>query len=209
MMLKSLTRRVLILLVGLGLASATLFSIGCDGDSSESIVRNVTLLVSGFYQNGGNPIPQNQTGNPVTSLNLAQSGDQLSAKDNNGHLFKGSIGRATESEASFTLTGKTTAGQDVTISGTIKVAVDSTEGVMQGTWLEPSIAAPLFARATVPQNTQITNNNSSTTNGSGSATNGNSSSTNSSSTTTNGDDSVEVNFVTQLPPTTFDFSRIW
>jgi len=134
--------------------ASTLFFVGCEGDSAETLIRNVILQVAGFYipVEGATTIPGDNTGNPVTSLDLRQNGDQIEAIDNNGIIFKGTLGRVTEESASFTLNGQTTAGQEVTISGTISVGVGETDADMRGTWIEPTLFSPVAAQATVPQN---------------------------------------------------------
>jgi len=71
--------------------ASTLFFVGCEGDSAETLIRNVILQVAGFYipVEGATTIPGDNTGNPVTSLDLRQNGDQIEAIDNNGIIFKG------------------------------------------------------------------------------------------------------------------------
>jgi hypothetical protein len=127
---------------------------GCNSDSAERIYREVALLVSGFYVpvEGNGTIVAGNTGAAVTSLNLRQAGDQLEGVDNNGVVFRGTIGRASEDAASFTLVGQTTAGEKVTISGNIQVPVGSGDATMRGTWIEPSVFGAVAARASVPVN---------------------------------------------------------
>jgi hypothetical protein len=161
----------------------TLLFLGCEGDSSESIIRNVLLNVSGLYRppSGNTTIVSGNTGAPVTQLDLRQTGDKLEAIDNNNLIFKGSIGRATEEQAGFTLNGQTTAGQGVTISGTITVPSGTGDGTMQATWIEPSLFAQLYAEASVPVNDPVSTNGTDgtdgvttngTDNGNGTVTNG-------------------------------------
>jgi hypothetical protein len=73
-------------------------------------------------------------------LNLRQSGDQLEAIDNNGIVFNGTLSDSTLSSgtatANFELDGQTTAGQSVTISGSLFGS--GTSGIMKGTWIEPN-----------------------------------------------------------------------
>lgn len=143
------------------LATISVLIIGCSGDSGETLIRNVVLKVSGHYTNGGGPLPGSQTGNKTTAMNVRQTGDQIEATDNNGLIFKGTIGQATETEGSFTLNGRTTAGQDVTISGTFSVPEGSTDGTMRGTWIEPSLTASFIGFATVPTNSPDSSGSSS------------------------------------------------
>jgi len=127
---------------------------GCEGDSGESIVRNLELDVTGFYSHPteGSTLVSENTGAPITSLQLRQIGDQLEAVDNNNVIFKGTIGNASEDTASFTLEGSTTVGQSATIAGSISVPVGSSEGTMRGTWIEPSLFSTVYGTATVPTN---------------------------------------------------------
>jgi hypothetical protein len=130
---------------------------GCEGDSAETLVRNIAFQVSGIYRNPGDSnngkLVSNNTGSPVTQMDLRQTGDQLEAIDNNGLIFKGTIGNASDTEGSFTLEGQTTAGQPATLSGSIrKSSGDSTEAEMRGTWIEPSLFGTVVGVATVPPN---------------------------------------------------------
>jgi hypothetical protein len=132
-------------------------TIGCEGDSAETLVRNIEFLISGIYRNRGDSnngkLVSNNTGSPVTQLNVRQTGDQLEAIDNNGLIFKGTIGNASDTEGSFTLEGQTTAGQPATISGVIrKSSGSSTEAEMRGTWIEPSLFGTVVGVASVPPN---------------------------------------------------------
>lgn len=125
----------------------------CEVGSSDSVTRNVGLDVSGFYQHPNHPAQKlvaENTGLAVTSLSLNQTGDQLEARDNNGSSFSGTIGEASDSSASFTLEGQTTAGQSATISGTI--TVDGGNATMRGTWIEPSLYSTVYGVGTVPTN---------------------------------------------------------
>ncbi len=128
---------------------------GCDGDSAETIVRTLTINVTGFYgpEEGREVIVEGHTGPPITRLNVRQFGDRLEAVDNHGAIYRGTIGQAADAIASFTLKGKNGVGQDVTISGTITVPVGSSDATMRGTWIEPSTYGAIAARATVPVNT--------------------------------------------------------
>jgi hypothetical protein len=130
---------------------------GCEGDSAETLVRNIAFQVSGIYRNPGDSnngkLVSNNTGSPVTQMDLRQTGDQLEAIDNNGLIFKGTIGNASDTEGGFTLDGQTTAGQPATISGVIrKSSGSSTEAEMRGTWIEPSLFGTVVGVASVPPN---------------------------------------------------------
>lgn len=146
-MISALNTTSLILgcLVGVGLLC------GCEVGSSDSVTRNVGFDVTGFYQHPNYPAQKlvaENTGSPITSLSLNQTGDQLEARDNNGIVFSGTIGDASDSSASFTLEGETTAGQSATISGTI--TVDGGNATMRGTWIEPSLYSTVYGIGTVP-----------------------------------------------------------
>jgi len=129
--------------------------LGCNGDSAEGIVRNVGLVVEGFYvhSNPDSFLVERTSGAPVRSLNLRQSGDQLEGVDNNGILFKGTVGQVfDETRASFNLEGRSTSGEPASIAGTIDVEVGGTTATMRGTWIEPTLASTVFGVATVPTN---------------------------------------------------------
>lgn len=140
------------------LASTTLY-MGCKIDSADSVIRNVRINVAGLYQGetgeANNRVMSQHTGAAITQLNVVQDGDRLQAVDNNGLIFRGTIGNATggsgvgatDSSASFTLEGQTTAGAEGIISGTISVADDV--ATMRGTWAEPSLFGNVLATASV------------------------------------------------------------
>jgi hypothetical protein len=83
-------------------------------------------------------------------MNLMQTGSRLQGVDNNNRVFKGSISRATASQATFLLDGSTTAGAAGKITGTIDVS--GTTATMRGTWIENGIAGSVYGQATVPTN---------------------------------------------------------
>ncbi|MGA0368646.1 MAG: hypothetical protein ACO3N7_04265, partial [Kiritimatiellia bacterium] len=76
-----------------------------------------------------------------------QSGDRLSAVDNTGAPWAGSIGRAEGNIATFTLDGSTSAGAAVVLTGTI--VVNGSSASLSGTWIEPSLRSAASAEATV------------------------------------------------------------
>lgn len=130
---------------------------GCETDSSESVSRNLSVDVTGYYSGNlsGGRIIEQSSGAAITSLDLRQGGDRLEAYDNNGEIFKGTIGQVDGERASFTLEGKTTAGVAGTISGYIDISGSS--ATMSGTWFEPSMSSRVAASATVaePSNLSI------------------------------------------------------
>ena len=163
------------LLFPLALLGVVLISAGCNVQSGNDAVRTISASISGFYTNpdGGRMVTQN-TGNTVTQMNVTQQGDQLTAIDNNGNIFRGTIGRADESTATFELRGQTTTGQPVTISGNF--VINGTTGTMQGTWIEPSLFGSIFGQATVDANpipAPVTNAGTGTNTNTGTGTNTN------------------------------------
>lgn len=135
---------------------------GCEG-SSTSTHRNVNINVQGIYTHpDGHPVART-SGQPVTSLNLMQTGDRLQAFDNNNVLFKGSIGQVfsdSTPRASITLEGASTTGAKATIAGTIEVS--GSKGVLRGQWIEDSMYSTVYGEANGPSAT--TNSPSPSTN---------------------------------------------
>jgi hypothetical protein len=135
------------------LVTASFFLISCDGDSAETAIRDIVLRISGVYRHpdAGSTLVSQNTGNPITQLDLRQTGDQLEAIDNNGGIFKGTIGQESDTQGSFTLDGQTSVGQPATIAGTINKSGDNL-AEMRGTWIEPSLFGTVFGVAIVPSN---------------------------------------------------------
>lgn len=125
----------------------------CDISSSGSATRNVPIVVEGFYARAnGEAIVSRTSGAPVRNLNLRQSGDQLEAIDNNGIVFRGTIGQVIEgSRASFTMEGRSTSGNRATLTGNFNVS--GSVSTMSGSWIEDMLVGQLFATAQVPTNT--------------------------------------------------------
>jgi hypothetical protein len=144
------------LLAAIAGITATLLLVGCEIDSAESSTRNVDILVSGFYEHPSGRLVDQNTGNPILSMDLRQTGDQLEGIDNNGNIFKGTIGQVDGTLATFNIDGMTTAGADGTISGSIEVSstegTGTDDGIMRGTWIEPTITSTVYGEATVPEN---------------------------------------------------------
>lgn len=136
--------------IGLYLAAMTVLLTGCDIDSAENAARNPGINVEGFYVGQGDgPVVPTTSGAPVLNMNLTQNGDQLQVIENNGIIFRGSLGQVVDTRASFTLTGRATSGQEVTISGTF--TVNGTTSSMQGSWIEPTLVSTVFGTATVAE----------------------------------------------------------
>lgn len=145
-----------ILLFGVAVLIMACFT-GCEIDSSEGVTRNLTLDVTGFYTGNlsDSKLIQQVSGAPIRSLDLRQNGDRLEAYDNNGLIFRGTIGQVNGTRATFTLEGPTTSGVQGTLSGYIDVSGDS--ATMNGTWFEPSLSSRVSGSATVsePQSLSI------------------------------------------------------
>ena len=144
------------------LLSIALF-IGCEVSSPTDVQRNVGANFTGFYTRTGSSnetvdiVVGHHSGASILSLDLRQNGDRLEAIDNHNIIFKGSVGDFINPVASFTLEGHTTAGNKATISGTLTASggtssnsSGSTEGTMQGTWIEDSLFATVRAEASIP-----------------------------------------------------------
>ena len=134
----------------------------CSIEDSDSTVRAVPVNFSGFYSNNNNAITTQNSGNTVTSLDLIQNGDGLEGIDNNGHVFRGTLGQvASDNSATFTLEGRTTANQSVIINGTL--SGEGTSATMRGSWIEPSLFGAVFATATINPIDDGDNNETNTT----------------------------------------------
>ena len=162
-----LMRGVAILLGGLLTLAAGSLLTGCEVGSADEVIAGAGNNFSGLYldPNGGHLVSQN-SGSPVDSLNLQQNGDQIQAVDNNNRVFSGTVDEAgTNANASFNMTGQTTAGAAVTVSGTLQK--NGTTATMTGIWAEPSLYGSVYGRATVeasPTNQPpVTNTNTTVT----------------------------------------------
>jgi hypothetical protein len=128
------------------LGSLFLLTGGCEISDGDETVREVSISVSGSYRNP-NGIPERQSGATITQLTLSQNGDQLSAVDNEGTRWTGTIGRASESLATLNLRGRTTTGVEVIITGSIQV--EGTTATLTGVWVEPALTSEVNASASV------------------------------------------------------------
>lgn len=164
-------RMFTVILFSLLLVSSLVF-LGCEVGNSDSAVREIGVDFTGFYDSTGTSndfVSPANSGARVKSFNLRQNGDQLEAIDNNNIVFHGSVGDSSGSSgtgtSSFQLEGQTTAGQPVTISGTLSGANtsgNSATAIMDGTWIEPNIYAHILGDAVI--NPITTNSPSPTTN---------------------------------------------
>jgi hypothetical protein len=120
---------------------------GCEVGSPDTLEATANGDFSGRYANGSSRMVDNNSGNAINTLALNQSGNQLQAVDNNGILFKGTLGDILNSSASFTLNGVTTAGQTVAINGTLRAS--GTTATMTGIWVEPGVYSSIYGTATI------------------------------------------------------------
>ena len=135
---------------------------GCEVGSPNDVVAGANGNFSGTYAGSSNGVlVVNNSGNAVTSLTVSQTGNQLQAVDNNGLLFKGTIGDILSSSsgsssntttsgtasATFTLNGATTAGQTVSINGTLSAS--GSTGRMTGIWSEPGVYGSISGTASI------------------------------------------------------------
>ena len=134
---------------------------GCEVGSVDDVVPSSSGNFSGLYAGpSGSPLVAHNSGNAVNSLNLSQYGNQLQAVDNNGILFKGTLGDIVNSSATFSLDGTSTAGAQANISGTLHASGSTAS--MVGTWTEPSIYSAVNGTASItpiPTNSPVTNTN--------------------------------------------------
>jgi hypothetical protein len=127
-------------------AAFLLLTTGCEISDGDETVREVSISISGSYRNAGG-IPERQSGATITQLTLSQNGDQLTAIDNEGTRWTGTIGRATNALATVNLRGLTTTGVEVVITGTINI--EGTTATLTGLWVEPALTAEVNATASV------------------------------------------------------------
>ena len=143
--------------------AALFWTVGCDIDSTDSTTAlvsdnegNVTNY-SGLYMNtedgstngyGALVFPEGkQSGAVLIWLRLLQYGSVLEGYDSAGLTWSGSISVQNGGAASFSLQGRTTAGQSVDVAGTLSYA--DQKSTMDATWIEPAFAGSIFAQATV------------------------------------------------------------
>jgi len=149
------SRQLAVAVLGFAICFSSLLMLSaCSVDSADSVIRSVDGNVNGVYRNDEGEFVSRNSGAKVTQLDLRQDGDQLQAIDNNGIVFRGTIGNVVENIASFNLDGSTTAGNSVTISGNIEIG--GGEGIMRATWIESAFFSTVFGRAIGPsQNTNV------------------------------------------------------
>lgn len=128
--------------------------VGCEtgytnGSSGGGLGGNFTGL---YTSPTGGVMVANSSGNPVTFLNLTQSGLQLSAVDNNGVSYQGTLSAVNTTSATFTLQGGTT-----TITGSLLAS--GAIGTLTGTWIETSISSTIYGTATITTFSTTTSTN--------------------------------------------------
>ena len=147
-------------LLSLALCSTALLYLGCEIDSADEFLRNVTTDFTGFYDNpnGGNLVEKN-SGEAITTLDLRQTGDRLEAVDNNGSIWRGTLGEVRNGTTTFSMDGRTTDGTEGTFSGTLSSSdggtsasgtTASVQGTMQGTYIEFDRFSTFYGTATIP-----------------------------------------------------------
>jgi len=144
--------------------TAFVFLAGCDIDSVDStsaVLSNgdgTIFNFSGLYmnpQNDGSILPivfpnegnHKPTGEIITSLRLLQYGSVLEGYDSAGLTWYGSISTLQGTTATFSLSGRTTLGSSVEISGTMNYA--DQQSTLNATWIEPAYYGNIIATATV------------------------------------------------------------
>lgn len=110
---------------------------------ADSNTNGVPLPI--VYPNTGSSRP---SGELLTSLRLLQYGSVLEAFDSANQTWNGSINSLQGANASFTLSGRTTAGVAVEIAGTMTYSDENS--TMNASWVEPNYFGTLYAQASVP-----------------------------------------------------------
>lgn len=131
---------------------------GClDSSSGSNLVREVGLNVAGLYagQNGANLV-SNTSGDPVSQMNIRQSGSELTGIDNNGNIYRGNVTRVDGESAGFVMQGIASSGAEVTMNGAFNVSGDTS--TMTGRWIEPAILASINGSSFVPGRSDDTDN---------------------------------------------------
>lgn len=173
------------LALALALPLAALAIAGCDvgsTDSTTSVMSDNAGKIynySGLYMSITNEsgstngygtlvFPANrQSGAALIWLRLLQYGSALEAYDSAGLTWSGNISAQNGEIASFSLQGRTTAGNSVEVFGTLDYDDASRLSTMDATWIEPNFAGSIFAQATV---SPVATNSPSPTNGTGNVT---------------------------------------
>ncbi len=145
-------------------AALAMLTAGCEVDSSsDEFIRDVSIDFTGYYTHPtSDRIVSRNSGSAITSLDLRQDGDQLEAIDNNGSIWRGSLGDVNGGSSSFELEGTTTSGDAGFFSGTLSSSdggtstsgtTSSAEGTMTGTYIENDFFSTFYAQADIPGTT--------------------------------------------------------
>ena len=153
------------LALALALPLAALVLAGCDVGSTDSTTAVVSdnagniYNYSGLYMSITNESGSTngygtlvfpagrQSGTALIWMRLLQYGSALEAYDSAGLAWSGNVSAQNGETASFSLQGRTTAGNSVEIFGTLDYAAQLS--TMDATWIEPGFAGSIFAQATV------------------------------------------------------------
>lgn len=153
------------LALALALPLAALVLAGCDVGSTDSTTAVMAdnegniYNYSGLYMSITNTSGSTngygtlvfpagrQSGTALIWMRLLQYGSALEAYDNAGLAWSGNVSAQNGETASFSLQGRTTAGNSVEIFGTLDYAAQLS--TMDATWIEPGFAGSIFAQATV------------------------------------------------------------
>lgn len=147
------------LLHSLMLVGIALLPCGCETDSADTFIRDVSVNYTGFYTacEGNTAIVQQNSGNRIRTLDLRQNGDRLEAVDNNGLIWRGQLGEPQGGRSSFELRGRTSTGIEGVFSGVLSSsdggvtnATGSARGSMTGTYIEPDRFSTFCGSATIP-----------------------------------------------------------
>ena len=153
------------LALALALPLAALVLAGCDVGSTDSTTAVMAdnegniYNYSGLYMSITNASGSTngygtlvfpagrQSGSALIWMRLLQYGSALEAYDSAGLAWSGNVSAQNGETASFSLQGRTTAGNSVEIFGTLDYAAQLS--TMDATWIEPGFAGSIFAQATV------------------------------------------------------------
>ena len=122
--------------------------LGCETGYTNGTGGGLGGSFTGLYTSPtGGLIVASTSGKPVSFFNLTQSGGDLSAVDNNGVSYQGTLSAVNITSATFTLQGTTSAGTAVTITGSLLAS--GSIGTLNGTWIEPSLTSTIYGTATI------------------------------------------------------------
>ncbi len=144
-------------LLALAHLAAILLPSGCEIDSADTFSRDVPVDFSGFYTACSGNLVGGNSGASITTLDLRQSGDRLEAVDNNGSIWRGSLGEVQNGRSTFELKGRTTTDTEGIFSGTLSSSdagstnsSGAADGSMRGTYIEPGRFSSFCGNADIP-----------------------------------------------------------